>query len=158
MQGNERLVNLSGIGGDNIYPNALRAAAGLFWADLGLEAHYLQAIMGWNCIDVTVAYLRVSGRQLAQRIEHAFSVGGLDRPDPIPDEDLCPPSNEATKQVAETDGVTTPGSDVTQRLRRQRRLTIEKRRPGRPPAQKQFWQGVKSGLSSCCLAASNGSR
>lgn len=101
------LGELSGIGGDNIYPHALRAAAGLFWADLGLEAHYLQAIMGWNSIDVAVAYLRVSGRQLAQRIEHAFSVGGLDRPDPIPDEDLCPPSNEATKQAAETDGVTT---------------------------------------------------
>jgi len=93
----------------NLYPHALRASSAFFWADLGLEAAYLQAIMGWNSIEVAVAYLRASGHQLARRIERAFAVGGLDRPDPVPREDTLPPSEEAMDQTTEH-GATTSAS------------------------------------------------
>lgn len=84
---------------ENIYPHALRASSAFFWADMGLEAAYLQAIMGWNSIEVAVAYLRASGYQLAQRIERAFAVGDLSRPEAVPQEDVLPPSEEAIDQT-----------------------------------------------------------
>jgi len=56
----DKLIKRAGVR-ENIYPHALRASSALFWADLGLEAAYLQAIMGWKSIEVAVAYLRASG-------------------------------------------------------------------------------------------------
>lgn len=96
----DKLAEYAGIQ-HNMYPHALRASAAFFWADLGLEAAYLQAIMGWGSIEVAVAYLRASGRQLAQRIERAFAIGGMDRPDPVPEDDLLPPNDEAVEQTAD---------------------------------------------------------
>lgn len=96
--------------GQNVYPHALRAAAALFFADLGLEAHYLQALMGWESIEVAVAYLRISGVQLAQRIERAFAIGSINRPDPVPAEDILPPSDEAAEQATDHGVTTKPGA------------------------------------------------
>lgn len=85
----------------NIYPHALRASSALFWADVGLEAAYLQAIMGWRSIEVAVAYLQASGRQLAQRIERAFVLTELERPEAVPQEEISPPSNDAVEAAEE---------------------------------------------------------
>ncbi|WP_324757014.1 hypothetical protein [Haloarcula montana] len=94
---------------DDIYPHALRAHSALFWADVGLEAAYLQAIMGWKSIEVAVAYLRASGQQLAQRIERAFTLESRERPDPVPREDLTPPSDDAVEAAEDVeDERTTP--------------------------------------------------
>jgi integrase len=72
---NDRVNKLAERAGlqQNLYPHALRATAGIRWADLGLEAHYLQAWMGWSSIEVAVHYLRVSGSQIAARIERAMT-------------------------------------------------------------------------------------
>lgn len=102
----DRLAERAGIR-QNVYPHALRATSAFFLADLGLEAHYLQAAMGWRDIDVAVAYLRASGVQLARRIERAFAVGGMERPDPVPREDILPPADEAVDQA--TGATETPG-------------------------------------------------
>ena len=92
----DALADYAGV--EDLYPHALRAASAFFWSDIGLEAAYLQAIMGWNSIEVAVAYLRASGTQLAQRIERAFAVGGLERPDPVPAEDVLPPNDDAVAE------------------------------------------------------------
>lgn len=104
----DKLADRAGIR-QNVYPHALRASAGFWWADLGLEAAYLQAIMGWRSIEVAVAYLRASGIQLAQRIERAFAVGNIERPDPVPAEDLLPPADETANQPTDA-APTAPGA------------------------------------------------
>lgn len=86
----------------NLYPHALRAASAMFFADLGIEAYYLQALMGWTDLDVAVSYLQASGVQIARRLNRAFAVAGFERPDPVPEEDLLPTSTEQP---------TTPGFD-----------------------------------------------
>lgn len=98
----------------NIYPHALRASAALFFADLGLEAHYLQALMGWKSIEVAVAYLSVSGVKLAQRIERAFAIGDITRPDGVPKEDILPPADEAVKGAAEEEITPRPEEQTIQ--------------------------------------------
>lgn len=64
----DRLAERAQIRG-NLYPHALRASAGFFWAEKGLEAHYLQALMGWKDLRVARSYIRATGRQLARRIQ-----------------------------------------------------------------------------------------
>jgi hypothetical protein len=95
---------------ENLYPHALRAASAFFFADLGLEAHYIQALMGWRSIEVAVAYLRASGRQLAERIERAFAFQSIQRPDPIPREDVLPPADEAVAQTTDQGVTADPGA------------------------------------------------
>lgn len=91
---------------ETLYPHALRAASCFFWADLGLEAHYIQALMGWKSIEVAVSYLRASGRQLAERMERAFAFQEIERPDPVPRQDILPPADEAMAQATDH-GITT---------------------------------------------------
>lgn len=66
------LQERAGLGG-RLYPHALRAAAAFYWAEQGLEAHYLQALMGWKDMRVAVAYIRATGNQLADRINQLAS-------------------------------------------------------------------------------------
>lgn len=105
----DKLAERAGI--DNLYPHALRATAAMFWSRLGLEPHYLQAMMGWTSLDVAVAYLRATGTQLGRRIERAFATTTIDRPDPVPEEDLIPPSDGVTEAI--TDGGFVPTSNST---------------------------------------------
>ncbi|MDB2225774.1 site-specific integrase [Halorubrum ezzemoulense] len=58
---------------DRLYPHALRAAAAFYWAEQGMEAHYLQALMGWEDMRVAVAYIQATGNQLADRINQLAS-------------------------------------------------------------------------------------
>jgi integrase len=73
----------------NVYPHALRAAAAFFWANLGLEAVYLLAIMGWKDLRVAVHYIRASGTQLNERIRQLVAEAHddwiLKEPDSLPD-------------------------------------------------------------------------
>jgi hypothetical protein len=105
----DKLADRAGID-RNLYPHALRAASALFWADVGLEAAYLQAIMGWRSIEVAVAYLQASGRQLAQRIERAFALTELKRPDAIPREDLFSPADDVVEKTNNNDVTTRSAS------------------------------------------------
>lgn len=106
----DKLIERAGVR-ENIYPHALRASSALFWADLGLEAAYLQAIMGWKSIEVAVAYLRASGRQLAQRIERAFAFTEIERPEAIPKEELHPPMDDVDDSAEK--GVTTRSESLS---------------------------------------------
>lgn len=108
----DKLADRAGIE-RNLYPHALRASSALFWADVGLEAAYLQAIMGWRSIEVAVAYLQASGRQLAQRIERAFALTELERPEAIPQDDLCPPADDVV-EAAEGMDTTTQSTSLWQ--------------------------------------------
>ncbi|MDL0135147.1 tyrosine-type recombinase/integrase [Halobacterium salinarum] len=66
------LQERAGIGG-RLYPHSLRAAAGFYWARKGLEAVYLQALMGWKDMRVANRYIRATGRQLDNRIQQLAS-------------------------------------------------------------------------------------
>jgi len=68
----DTLQDRANIGG-RLYPHALRAAAALYWAEKGLEAHYLQAFMGWKDMRVAVRYIRATGNKLADRINQLTS-------------------------------------------------------------------------------------
>jgi len=46
---------------EKLYPHALRATAGFFWARQGLEAVYLQALMGWQDMRIANRYIRATG-------------------------------------------------------------------------------------------------
>lgn len=58
----------------NLYPHALRAAAAFFWAERGLEAVYLQALMGWRDMRVANRYIRATGQQLKNRVADLMDV------------------------------------------------------------------------------------
>jgi integrase len=83
------LEERSGICRVDLHPHALRAAAGFFWANLGLEPIYLLAIMGWNDLRVANRYIRATGRQLNNRVKHLAAHSHddwfIDDPDRIPD-------------------------------------------------------------------------
>lgn len=95
----DQLAEDAGIEG-NIYPHALRAAAALFWADKGLEAHFLRAMMGWETMDVAVHYIRASGTQLAARIQQQVNRPGKIEPKYEPEE---LEEYRAMREVAEED-------------------------------------------------------
>lgn len=90
---NRRVDRLqSRAGTPKVYPHALRAAAGFFWAEKGLEPLYLMALMGWDDMRVANRYIRATGRQLNDRIqrmmadepESTMGLGPDDLPDPTP--------------------------------------------------------------------------
>jgi integrase len=75
----DRLVEDAGIT-HNVYPHAMRAAAALYWADEGVDIHFLKAMMGWETMDVAVHYIQKSGRQLAAHIEQQWQQPGQVKP------------------------------------------------------------------------------
>lgn len=68
-------------GVSKVYPHALRAAAGFYWAKKGLEPMYLQAFMGWKDMRVANRYIRSTGRQLNNRIQQLAGVGEQQAPE-----------------------------------------------------------------------------
>lgn len=68
-----------------LYPHALRAAAGFFWAEKGLEALYLQALMGWEDMRVADRYIRATGYQLDDRIQTLMRNEREPDLEPLPD-------------------------------------------------------------------------
>ena len=68
------LQERAGVGG-RLYPHALRAAAAFHWAQKGLEALYLQALMGWEDMRIANRYIRATGRQLDNRLNQLASTG-----------------------------------------------------------------------------------
>jgi len=97
-----------GLDREEIYPHALRAASGLFHAGMGVEAHFLMAIMGWNDIDVARSYLQIEGTQLANRIERAIAQERIERPDYVPPADLVPPLEDVVDRAEEQRFQTAP--------------------------------------------------
>lgn len=63
----DTLHSRAGLDG-NIYPHALRAAAALWWANRGMQSHYLQAFFGWEDMRVANSYIRASGKCLKEHI------------------------------------------------------------------------------------------
>jgi len=50
------------------------ATAGFFWARQGLEAVYLQALMGWQDMRIANRYIRATGQQLNDRVNDLMNV------------------------------------------------------------------------------------
>lgn len=82
----DRLADRAGIR-SNLYPHALRATSAFYWAEQGLEAHYLQALFGWDDLRVARAYLQATGVQLRRRIESLHNVDSApaEPTEPLPD-------------------------------------------------------------------------
>jgi hypothetical protein len=96
----------------NLYPHALRAAAGIFHASIGLSPYFLRTYMGWKDIDTAFAYIGLSGWQLAQRIERGISCSNLERPDAVPEEDLIPP-HDGSVEMTDDPGLSTDLHNAT---------------------------------------------
>ncbi|RLM83540.1 site-specific integrase [Halobellus sp. Atlit-38R] len=83
---NRRVTTLQDrVGLNKVYPHALRAAAGFYWAEQGLEALYLQALMGWKDLRTATRYIQATGRQLDNRLRQLAS----GEPDPVREEEIA---------------------------------------------------------------------
>jgi Phage integrase family. len=104
---NRRLSELqerAGLEG-KLYPHALRAAAGFFWARQGLEAVYLQALMGWQDMRIANRYIRATGQQLNDRVNDLMNVdSSIDKEQPqVEQQDLPDPTEEVYNRTGRAD-------------------------------------------------------
>jgi uncharacterized protein (DUF1330 family) len=97
----DTLQERAGLDGD-LYPHALRAAAGLYWAMNGLEATFLQSMMGWKDLTVANRYLRMNASYLDDRLEQLASTNEIRQSDgDTGPEDLPDPSAAVYDAVGE---------------------------------------------------------
>jgi len=88
-----------------LYPHALRATAGFFWARQGLEAVYLQALMGWQDMRIANRYIRATGQQLNDRVNDLMNVDssiGKEQPQ-VEQQDLPDPTEEVYNRTGRAD-------------------------------------------------------
>ena len=60
-----------GLDVDSVYPHALRATCGSYWAARGLNSLNLKALMGWAEIDTALKYIESSGERTAMAVRRA---------------------------------------------------------------------------------------